>query len=116
MFAGMRYINQYLKSPFLFRLMNKKFVFTELQQPFLPSVAIHKDTTLKMLRYFFRTMRNDQSVVFCLHGVLHYQEGDFEKRFNWDYEVFEDVLKLLKEEKRVKVMTTAQLVEHALRR
>ena len=116
LFAGMSYVNQYLRSPFLFRVMNKRFVFTELSYPFLPSVAIHKDTTVEELRHFFRAMRDNQSVVLCLHGVLHQQEGDYEKRFNWDYESFEGLLKFLKNENRINVRTTAQIVDNALNR
>jgi len=111
LFAAAQYFNQYLHSPLLYRLMNRKYVISKLQVPFLPSVAIHSDTSVRMVQRFVKSMSDGQSVVFCLHGILHLGEKDYAKRFNWDYDRFEAFLKFLKSDGRYKVVKTEELIQ-----
>lgn len=113
LFAATQYFNQYLHSPLLYRLMNRKYVISKLQVPFLPSVAIHSDTSVRMVQRFVQSMSYGQSVVFCLHGILHPGEKDHAKRFNWDYDKFETLLCFLKSDGRYRMIKTAELVDMA---
>lgn len=90
-------------------------MFIRLSQPFLLSVAIHHDTTVKMVSQLVKTMKDNQNVVFCLHEILKPNENGYGKRFNWDYNRFEHFLKFLSDEKNCKMMTTAQLVDGAIK-
>lgn len=110
LFAAVQFANQYLHSPLLYWTLNKKFVISRLSLPFLPSVAVHHDTTVKMLSRFVEKMHEGQSVVFCLHGILKPGEKDYDKRFNWDYDRFEQFLRFLSGDD-YKVMTTTRLVD-----
>ena len=111
LFAAAQYFNQYLHSPLVYHLMNRKYVINKLQVPFLTSVAIHSDTSVRMVQRFVQSMSDDQSVVFCLHGILHPGEKDHAKRFNCDYDRFEAFLKYLKSDSRYKVVKTVELVQ-----
>lgn len=92
--------------------LKKGFLFiNKLQVPFLPSVAIHRYTTVRMVQRFVLSMSDGQSVVFCLHGILHHGEKDYTKRFNWSYDRFEAFLKFLKADGRYKVVKTVELVQ-----
>ena len=114
LFTAVQYINQRLHSPMLYRALNKKYVFTSLSQPFLPSVAMHHDTTVKMVSEFVKSMKDNQNVVFCLHGILKPNEKGYNKRFNLDYDRFEQFLNYLSSDKSIVVMTTLNLVDNAI--
>ena len=110
LFAATQYFNYYLHSPLLFRLLNRRFVFNTLRVPFIPSVAIHHDTTVSMVKRLVQSMSDCQSVVFCMHGILRLGDNDYNNRFNWDYDRFEAFLQFLKSDKRYRVITSEQLV------
>ncbi len=114
LFAATQYVNQYLHSPLLYRLMNRKYVINKLQVPFLPSVAIHHDTTVRMVQRFVQSMSYGQSVVFCLHGILKSNEKGYNKHFNLDYDQFEQLLNIISLDKSIVVKTTLDLVADSI--
>ena len=110
LYAGVNYLNQFIHSPWLYRALNKKSIFSQLHKPFIKAVAVHHDTTPRMLFSFIRAMSDNQSVCFCFHGILRSNEKGYDNRFNWDYDRFEELLNYLSSDKRINTLKTMDLV------
>lgn len=92
----------------------KKNVISKLQVPYLQSVVIHSDITVRMVQHFVSAMADNESVVFCLHCILRPGEKKImSKRFNWDYDKFETLLCFLKSDGKYRMIKTAELVDMA---
>ena len=77
--------------------------------PFYTSVAIHNDVTIAMLQSFVNALKDNQAVIFCLHGVVRKGEFGYGNRFNMDYDCFKRFLQFLKTQENTDVCSTINI-------
>ncbi len=83
-------------SSVLFYLLNKRNYIRKVEYPLFSSVVITKNTTVKQLKYLFKKMPDNTSVILLMHSVLKKDDETYgNDRWYWDAERFYELCKYI---------------------
>lgn len=87
--AFLNHLQEKTHSKVLFYILNKRNYIREVEYPFFSSVVITKNTTVKQLKYLFKKMPDNTSVILLMHSVLKKDDDVYgNDRWYWDAEKF----------------------------
>ena len=117
-YAGLTFLNRWLKSKKLLCLLNKRCKLKlnpELAEAPMLSVGISSDMSAESVVSLLETLSENECYILMFHSILSEKEemrkADF---WWWEAEKFESLCRWLTEQKDIQILTTKQLVKRLL--
>lgn len=118
LYSALSLVDRYIHSNYLFFYLNKRCIIDRPREPFFLSTAIVNYTTIKQVRFLVErfagnkdTKSVDSALIIMLHSILEKDDPGYGKdKWYWDIEKFDKLCCYLKENRRIKMITTQEYV------